>query len=1042
MSMSAWDVPPVSNNDNGAFNPTLDPSLAFSNTPTSSNFDFSHLQNAQLQQRMQNGAMRNGSPAFQNPMYQTTPVVPSKRQHENYTASPSQVSRSHTPQQGPYPGYVAGVNGQQAPTPYQHLQHANSSNTSPSPVMQNHHFKPQGMPQRMQTASPSPFSPAGQNFGSQASPPQSEYGGRVDTPSNGAHGFLQGGQYPNGPNVNPQTFTPPPGTVGAGTPGQSPFPHNGQSIEQQRRLHEMKQQSMVRHLQAQNAAAAAAQQRHPMSALNPMSNQLQMQNYQQAARAQQMQQALIKPGNPEQFVRNVAQFMQQRALPFNPNPAISGRPIHTTQIYTVVMKLGGSKKVSMSNGWPSVAAHLQLHPAQFPNAPHELQNYWHTNLYQYEQVLLANYQQHRSRLSAGQAQLPQHSPGEVGMMQDHFSPVKPLNSHSQDQAALMHARRQSSVDFQTPVKSGSVQPPDHRQTQMNGFSSTPEIQAQPQIQPVPGEPQQPFVQQATPSRPNQAGFPAQPASSTKKGSVSSANQRETSQSRDVVKTEPAQIVSMQPKPIGPVFKATPWYWYAMGKDETESHQTHGGVPADSNALREEVEAVLHFRPDEIQLDELGLVDIRALIMSIRSGINGEVKLALETLILISFHLGEQGAYPDKVQSKSLPLDHCEDLVDVLVDCAMDQVEILAENAPEVSDVMLISSYEEVLRGCTSEMSSLQDDPEFGSAEYNLDRAVEKLLCISLLLRNFSHFEGNAHILATPEVIKFLSTVIRYLGTRYMLLRVHKHTLTFVKDAIVFLSNVAHEIDLPGKEEALYILHFLISFAPSPQPTSQDNSEIMFASYNPRLHRYLPHAVDALARLLARGDPNRGFYKSIFASDHSSTPSFDLLTRVFGLAIAPIPNPLHIIPPESDLSEIEILRRRAPFLAQGLLAAEILIALLPNTDNTLARLWFSSQEGFARCLFRAVRLLGIQSGPAPPTRHHQAKLAEEGDSRGFDMIMKRGVAVLRRLGEKSKETEGTLVGILPKKGLLRDALRVPHLDPQIIQQLSAFAGLDD
>ena len=244
MSMQAWDAPAPT--DNGTFNPTLDPNMAFANSPTSSNFDFQQIHNAQMQ-RIQNGNMRNGagSPVgFQNQMYQTTSVIPSKRSHD-FNGSPRQ-SRSQTPQQGPYPGYSGAVNGQ-TPNPYQHLHHGNSSNASPSPIMQNQQYNPSGIPQRMQTASPSPYSPAGQNFGTQASPVQSDYGNRVDTPSNGTQPYMQGGAYMNGMGGNQQSFTPPPGNVVPGFQqgGMQVYPPGSVPPDQQRAF-EARQQTLMR----------------------------------------------------------------------------------------------------------------------------------------------------------------------------------------------------------------------------------------------------------------------------------------------------------------------------------------------------------------------------------------------------------------------------------------------------------------------------------------------------------------------------------------------------------------------------------------------------------------------------------------------------------------------------------------------------------------------------------------------------------------------------------------------------------------------------
>lgn len=224
---------------------------------------------------------------------------------------------------------------------------------------------------------------------------------------------------------------------------------------------------------------------------------------------------------------------------------------------------------------------------------------------------------------------------------------------------------------------------------------------------------------------------------------------------------------------------------------------HGPIQVDE--LAQIGEDISRLKPNVPAFSELGVIDIHALTMSIKSGIHAEMRMALDTLTLLA---SEPGVH--------VSLDHCDDLVESLVECAEDQLELLAEHAAEVSDVMLLSSYEEVTRGCQTEWASLADVPEFGTLDYELDRAVDRLICITTILRNFSFTESNFGVLASPTVVNLVSTIIRYLGTRNMLLRTHQNTLDFMKDAVIYLSNLAHFVQLSAKEEALCLLHFLLS----------------------------------------------------------------------------------------------------------------------------------------------------------------------------------------------------------------------------------------
>lgn len=430
------------------------------------------------------------------------------------------------------------------------------------------------------------------------------------------------------------------------------------------------------------------------------------------------------------------------------------------------------------------------------------------------------------------------------------------------------------------------------------------------------------------------------------------------------------------------------------------------------------EDISRLKPNVPTFHELGVVDIHALTMSIKSGLHAEMRMALDTLMTVS-------AEP----TLQVSLENCDDLVDTLVECAEDQLELLAENAAEVSDVMLLPSYEEVLRACRLELSSLVDIPEFGSLDYELDRAVERLLCITSIIRNFSFSESNFAILATPTVVKLFSTIIRYLGTRNMLLRTNRNILDFMKDTVTYLSNIAHTVHLPGREEALCLLHFLLSFAPLPAP-SLSLDGVMFSPYNPTLHKYTPTAVDSLAKLLARDEPNRMYYKAIFASEG------ELLTRAFGLAICGVPDQ-----PRKQLGLADV---RKVFLMQGLLAAEILTSL---TDGAMARAWLESADGFAVHLLRLCCILSTDRGSPANHRQSQAARGQADEALAYSSIINRGLSILRRLAEKSKQEDGTSrsrfpPGVLPKRESLLGALLTPNLDPGVVKQLIAYAGLGD
>ena len=1001
MSMPNWlsDVQPFPNHENGAFNPAGDPSLAFMQTPTTSSFEFNHMQNQQLQQRIQNGNARNGSPAYNHPMYPTQPLIPSKRprpREDSIGESPRQIpgalpaSRSHTPQ-GVYPGYQGGMNGNQqfSGTPsYQHFQQA-GSNPSQSPIMPTQSFNPQAPQQRVQTMSPSPFSPATQTFsGVHGSPPHSENGSRVNTPQNGGQHYAQVMPYGAGPG---QPFTPPVGTAVNGAAlsqySQQPQNHQQQQLRLQQEAFRMRQ---LQHLRQQGGTLSSlAQPSNHMSAGQVA-----------ALRAQQ---GPPRPDNQGHLLQAIAQFMQQQQMQFIDRPLIAGRNINSVQLFINVMRSGGSKKVS----WPKAAQSLGIAVEHSPSAGRELQNYWHANLLPYETYMQAQQQQRQTM--ADHTRLPNHNQGGDGSVrQEVFSPTKQMQNQQGQQ--LMQPPPQMHAQYQTPQRHMVSTHHEARPALQNGYMTPQQGQAQGRL---PNAYSVPHLGMQAPPRTGPPKEIQKPSSAVK---------READDNR-VSRISENKNWRLEPT-IAPLHEHK--IFDATSLDNGDTAPTYGGIElAHGSNFLGTVDDLLKYKLSVPKVEELGVIDIRALTLSLRSGIHGEVRLALDTLASLT------------IEQMPLHLDNCEDLLEALIGCAEDQVDLLADHAAEVSDAMLISSYEEISRGCKIENAMLQDVPEFGTLEYNLDRAVDRLICVTTILRNFSFLEHNHTALADPMVIRFMTTVIRYLGTRTMLLRTNVNALDFSKDVLTFLTNVSQRIDLPGKEEALCILHFLLSFAPSPTPRNAEDEEISFSAYVPATHRYFPHAVDSLAKLLARGDPNRSFYRAIFAADSSSTPPYDLLTRAFGLAIAAIPE-------YGPVNTAGLVKLRASYLVQGLLAAEIIVGLIPASEHELAHAWLTSRDGFIFSLTRIVSEFSRQPQPSSQQRQISARM-QDNDPHGIIAITNRGLAVLKKLAERAKDAPGSAKGlpseVIPDKRSVLSALVQANTGDTTVAMLCGLSGLD-
>jgi SWI/SNF chromatin-remodeling complex subunit SWI1 len=322
-------------------------------------------------------------------------------------------------------------------------------------------------------------------------------------------------------------------------------------------------------------------------------------------------------------------------------------------------------------------------------------------------------------------------------------------------------------------------------------------------------------------------------------------------------------------------------------------------------------------------------------------------------------------------------------------------------------------------------------------DYELDKAAEKVICITTIFRNLSFFETNHPILSGADVVKFISRTIELLGSKKLFLRTHQNTLDFMKDIIIYLSNLAQAIEIPGIDEAANLLHVILAFAPTPAPAATGRDKLLFIPYQPSVHRYLAPAVDSFAKLLARDEPNRSHYKNLFLAESHTVPKYDLLTRSFALAISPIPD---YSKPHLVLSAIAEARK--PILEQGMLAAEILAGIAPGTDQGIAHEWLQSEDGFEANLLRLV--VSLLSAHARPPPQHRAPQNQE-EQQPFARITHRGMSVLQRLLDKCDPEflrYHLPVGVMPKKENLLGALLTVQIEPIIIKQLCAYAGYDD
>ena len=677
--------------------------------------------------------------------------------------------------------------------------------------------------------------------------------------------------------------------------------------------------------------------------------------------------------NSEAFMKSLTAFMIARGKQLNPSPVVDNRPVSLLQLFQASMSRGGYKAISQNNQWSSIAQILGFPPAQHPAAGHQLKAHFEANLLEFEAYAAQQY---------GKKTMPPQPGGGQGVPPPAQTPGKQVLSGQMSPTAsqapaVMQPQNQTS---------SKPMPPGGRHASVNGFP-TPQL-SHTQVPGTPGHSRN---------------------SMSRSAEMTSHAEFQSSGHVPVAKGSPS-LPPKSPHAVVTTASATTARLPASFRKDRDVYlpcsrelYTYGGFDLMPLArLGEDLELYV---PDTPRYNELGNIDIAALTRSLQCGIHAEVRLALDTLATIT------GRSPIPLQ-----LTLCEDLLEAIVECAEEQLDMLVDNTVEVSDEILIASYEDVVRAHRTDALSIHDVHAFSTDDYDLDRAVDRLLCLTTVLRNLSFIPENMELLAEDFVIKFLSVAIRYLGTRNMFLRTNANTLDLMKDVVVLLSNIAQEVELPGKEQALSLLQFLLAFAPGPVPsTSKD--QLFFSPYNPALQPYLPLAVDSLAKLLARDEPNRQHYKTLLSADGSGSISFDLLTRTFALAISPIPDQTK--DPPRPTSPRLFTAGRETCLMQGLLAADIIASLAPGHESGLTRTWLSSGTGFAQNLFRLIRVLSSQfegsQSVARPRRNHQSR------DDGPVYMVRLGMSMLRKLSQKARDPKDPVHSIPPNVVPSRDTV---------------------
>jgi len=437
---------------------------------------------------------------------------------------------------------------------------------------------------------------------------------------------------------------------------------------------------------------------------------------------------------------------------------------------------------------------------------------------------------------------------------------------------------------------------------------------------------------------------------------------------------------------------------------------------------------------------LGAVDIHALTMSLRSGLPGELTNALDVLTVM---LNDTRMV--------LSLMDCWDLLDALLEVGEDTCELLEEGlhakkrrllcSPPKEKKMLLNfeQYHDLVQSCqglTEDLDELVYGKETDSQKLKVP--ADRLLCITALLRNFSFVEFNHEILASGDVIRFVSRLLRGLEaskSRPFLVS-RRNNLELTRDLVTLLSNVAHCIRLPDIDCAQQIYSFILSFAPESLNTL--NPELLiFSAFKPARDGYLPPALDALAKLLVVDRPNKEHFLTLLRAT-TDKPSVDskfsrgdvFLTKAFGMAVS-------VLPTSESAQAFFAKEERAALAEQGMLAATALVEMLPN-DGELARYWLSAKDNFGARMVRTVfHLAAVHDQRLPPGIPASGGM--------YSHITRRGMKIVEVMSSRAAKglKEGDVAAVAcSKKEQLLGAMLTGTMDGAIVDSLWRLHDIEE
>lgn len=1004
------------NNVNAQYSPNTHFGAQQFNGPINPNgVDLSQYQ----QQRLADGNPNSQSPGLQHTPFQVPQVVPAKRSRpgEDNAGGLPQLgpgshnrSRSQTPQQPHYPPFSGQPPNQQFHTPTSMQQMPTTM--SPSPASQQQPYRQPGM---------GPYGQIQQM--NRMGTPQD----RMGMPNNAAQqAFMRQNLQAPGQGI--------PGMGGQNTAGS---PQANMNNLQMQEVMRRRYQAHLAQTQQQLHNAPQPGQGGMQSAMSdpqrtPWGHAANGQAPNRPPISQASDHGLVDKAQEQAFIRSLKNFHEQRQGHLNMEPRVCGHPISYFRLFRRYAEVNPG---TSPQAWAAVAAGLGLPQDQDQNIIRELRMIFERDLQAFYFLYFKAMRDRKLKITAGQ-------PQSGDMMKQHGSPQQGVNGLPLASSPPSAPAQQSQPNFpQGPLPN----------TQNNLSNDD-------------------LAKQTTGEQKVAAGVNA---------ALDTNGDRKSASLFSQIGNADPQVTDPNPRPASAVQanlasqRMTPVNGLLPGQDETPASAvgdrtdpvysprrrqitTYGGIDIDSIDY---AGSRLHDLKAFPRYEELGVVDLHVINLCLQSRFEAELTYALNQLAAVS--------------QRPLILARCEDLLDTLVDYGEEQVQILLEDTSSDNETGRLRSFDELTKASLLEVEAVQNDPAFGEATYQRERAIERLLAITTILRNLSFpvhepplpdrdVETNSKVLTSTNVKGLLVSVVKTLASGPSCLRTARHAQDIMKDLITFCSNTADSLEFSCEDEARSFLQLLVAFAPS-SPATPDSGLLRFTSFDPAHHHYLPCAVDSLAKLLARDDPNRNLCRSIFMAESSSSShrtTNSLITQAFALAVAPIPDGLGGT--FNTVTATNLAGRRRPLLSQGMLAADILSTLVPpaaymtapgsHGKQSLERNWLESEDAWASRLMRLVVAMAMSDSQGNIQRDPMTQTVIDDSSRGFVSITQRSLSMLRRLVDRSDKWEAnngggtsrsaslTLFGAVPLDEVLFSAVSIPRFDMETMKGLTALANL--